>query len=69
MNYKTVEDKIFKAGFYNYRRDFDEGGSKIGIKVGEKCVWGYLPIDDASDEEFADFMISEANKLKGNNGV
>jgi len=69
MNYKTIEDKIVKAGFYNYKRGFDEGGPKIGIRVGKKSVWGYLPIDDESDEEFADFMIGEANKLKGNNGV
>jgi hypothetical protein len=63
MNFKTVTDKLFKAGFYNYRKECDEVGPKIGVKVGDKGIWGYLPIDDESDEEFADFMIREATKL------
>ena len=63
MNVEKIINRITNAGLL-CMGGFSDGGPTIKVKIPKenRTVVGLVPIDDKSDDRFADFLISEVRK-------
>ncbi len=59
--------KEIKAEGFPCKARMSRAGPIVGVKVlgQDKTIWALVPIDKSSDDRFVKFLISEAQKERG----
>lgn len=65
MNTGNILQRIHNNSILRCRLGTSEAGLTVRIKIPDesnRCIVGLVPIDDESDDRFADYLIAEAWK-------
>ena len=71
MNTTNIYNKLIELGEspVDINTGTTEEGPVLGLHIGNgQAIWGVIPIDDESDERFAEYMHNEAVKEREKRG-